>query len=134
VHVNAFIIELENRPGSLASVAEAIAQKGINITGVSGATVGNQGSVTILTNDESGTRSALEGAGFAYREIGLVAAAIEDKPGTLAALARRLADAGVNIETMIPTGMDGGKFSIAIGVSDTEAARRSLGELAAVGI
>jgi hypothetical protein len=132
--MNAFIIELENRPGSLASVAEAIAQKGINITSVSGATVGNQGSVAILTNDESGTRSALEAGGFAYREIGLISAAIEDKPGTLAAAARRLADAGVNIETLLPTGMDGGKVTIAIGVSDPEAARRALGELAAVGI
>ena len=132
--MNAFVIELENRPGSLATVAEAIAQKGINISGVSGATVGNQGSVTILTNDESGTRSALETGGFAYREIGLVSAALEDKPGTLAAAARRLADAGVNIETMIPTGMDAGKISIAIGVSDVEAAKRARGELSAVGI
>jgi hypothetical protein len=131
--MNAFIVELENRPGSLASVADSIAQKGINITAVSGATVGNQGSVTILTNDESGTRSALEAGGFAYREIGLVSAAIEDKPGTLAAVARRLADAGVNVEALMLTGMDGGKVSIAIGVSDTEAAKRALGELAIVG-
>ena len=131
--MNAFVIELENRPGSLASVADSIAQKGINITAVSGATVGNQGSVTILTNDESGTRSALEAGGFAYREIGLVSAAIEDKPGTLAAVARRLADAGVNVEALMLTGMDGGKVSIAIGVSDTEAAKRALGELAIVG-
>jgi hypothetical protein len=131
--MNAFIIELENRPGSLASVAEAIAQRGINITSTAGATVGNQGSVAILTNDEAGTRSALEAGGFAYREIGLVSAALEDKPGSLASATRRLADAGVNVETLLPTGMDGGKVRIAIGVSDIGAAQRALGELAAVG-
>lgn len=130
--MNAFIIELENRPGSLASVAEAIAQRGINITSTAGATVGNQGSVAILTNDEVGTRSALEAGGFAYREIGLVSAAIDDKPGSLAAAARRLAEAGVNIETLLPIGMDGGKVRIAIGVSDIGAAQRALAELAAV--
>ena len=132
--MNAFIIELENRPGSLASVAEAIAQRGINITSASGATVGNKGSVAILTNDEAGTRSVLEAGGFAYREIGLVSAAVEDKPGTLAAATRLLADAGVNIETLLPTGMDGGKVRIAIGVSDTGAAQRALGEFATVGV
>lgn len=130
--MNAFIIELENRPGSLASVAEAIAQRGINITSISGATVGNQGSVAILTNDEAGTRSALEAGSFAYREIGLVSARLEDKPGTLAAAARRLADAGVNVETILPTGMEGGKVSVAIGVSDIQAAQQALGELSAV--
>jgi len=130
--MNAFIIELENRPGSLASVAEAIAQRGINITSISGATVGNQGSVAILTNDEGGTRSALEAGSFAYREIGLVSAKLEDKPGTLAAAPRRLADAGVNVETILPTGMEGGKVSVAIGVSDIQAAQQALGKLSAV--
>ena len=132
--MNAFIIELENRPGSLASVAEAIAQRGINLTSVSGATVGQKGSVAILTNDEAGTRSALGAAGFAYREIGLVSASLEDKPGTLAAAARQLANAGVNIEALLPTGMDGGKVRFAIGVSDTGAAQRALGELATTGV
>ena len=132
--MNAFIIEHENRPGSLASVAEAIAQRAINITSVSGATVGSTGSVAVLTNDEAGTRYALEAGGFAYREVGLVAAALEDKPGSLAAAARRLADAGVNIETLLPTGMEGGKVRFAIGVSDTGAAQSALGELATVGV
>ena len=131
--MNAFIIELQNRPGELARIAEAIAEKGINITGVTGATVGSQGAVTIITNDESGTRSALQGVDCTFREIELVSASLEDKPGTLAAATRRLADAGVNIETLLATGMDGGKVQVAIGVSDGAAARNALGELAAVG-
>jgi len=35
--MNAFIVELTNTPGELARVAEAIAQKGINIEGFAGA-------------------------------------------------------------------------------------------------
>jgi hypothetical protein len=131
--MNAFIVELENRPGELARVTEAIAEKGINITGASGATVGSQGALSIITNDESGTRSALQGVGCTFREIALVSASLEDRPGTLAAAARRLGDAGVNIETLFMTGMEGGKIQVAIGVSDAAAARNALGELAAVG-
>jgi hypothetical protein len=133
MHVNAFIIELENRPGSLASVAEAIAQKGINITGVAGATEGATGSIAIVTNDEDGTRSALEDAGARFREVALAAIALEDKPGVLADAARRLANAGVNIEAIFPTGMEGGKITIAFGVDNAEAARSALSQYAGIG-
>src|SRR6476659_1772796 len=39
--VQAFLIDLENKPGAFADVAEMIAAKGINITAVSGATCGD---------------------------------------------------------------------------------------------
>ena len=37
--MNAFIVDLENKPAELAKVAEAIAEKGIDITGFSGSTL-----------------------------------------------------------------------------------------------
>ena len=49
--MNAFVIELENTPGGLAKVAEAIAERGINITGVAGATSGELGTVSFTTDD-----------------------------------------------------------------------------------
>ncbi len=61
VTMNAFIIDLENRPGSLADTAAAIAEKGININGVAGATEWRLGTIALVTNDESATRSALAG-------------------------------------------------------------------------
>jgi len=130
--MQAFIIELQNKPGSLATAAEALAQRGINIVNVAGITCGSDGVLGILTNDEDGTRSAFDGAGIGYREVELVSASLENKPGTLADAARRLADAGVNIELLIPTGMEAGKVSVAFGVNIPAAARSALGELAAV--
>jgi hypothetical protein len=127
--MNAFIIELENRPGSLAETTAAIAEKGINITGVAGAASGAAGALAIVTNDESATRSALQGIDCRFREIGLASASLEDKPGSLAAAARALADAGVNIEAVFPTGMEGGKITVAFGVDNVEAARSALGQL-----
>ena len=89
--MNAFIITLDNRPGALADIADAIAEKGINIAGVAGATEGGSGSIAIVTNDEVSTRSALEGAGARFREVALATASLEDKPGVLADAARKLA-------------------------------------------
>jgi hypothetical protein len=125
--MNVFIVDLKNEPGSLATLAEAIAQKGINIESFSGATCGGSGSVAILTNDEAATRNAISEAGFKAREIELVTASIEHKPGSLAAAARKLADAGVNIEAALPTGMTGGKVSLALATDQPAKARTVLG-------
>jgi hypothetical protein len=125
--MNAFIVELPNQPGSLAMVAEAVAERGINITGFAGATSGELGSVVFTTDDESATRNALGEKGWVYREVPIVHATMEHRPGTLAAAARKLADAGINIETAFVAGMDGDKVQVAFGVDTPEAANRALG-------
>jgi hypothetical protein len=131
--MHAFIIQAENRPGALADLAEALGQRGINITGVAGSTWDSSGAIALITNDDSGTRSVLDERGADYRESDLVAAGMEDKPGTLGAAARRLADRGVNIEAILPTGMQGSRVTVAFAVDDVNAAREALGDMAAAG-
>ena len=131
--MRAFIIQAENRPGALADLAEALGQRGINITGVAGSTSGSTGAIALITNDDSGTRSILDERGADYRESELVAAGMEDKPGTLGDAARRLADRGVNIEAIMPTGMQGGRVTVAFAVDDVTAAREALGDMAMAG-
>jgi hypothetical protein len=130
--MNAFIIELENKPGSLAQVTEALGERGINITAISGVTAGTAGALGLLTNDEFGTREVLRSSGVKVREIGLVSVSLEHRAGTLAGIARKLADAGVNIELLLGTGMSGSNVTVALGVDDVEAARRAIGENATV--
>lgn len=129
--MQAFIVELANRPGSLATVCEALGSAGVNITGMAGAAAGATGSLAFTADDPARARAVLDAHGWIYREAALVVAALEHRPGTLAAAARRIADAGVNVETMFAAGMDGEKVLVAFGVSDTAAARAALGELAA---
>jgi hypothetical protein len=127
--MRAFIIKLDNRPGTLADLGEALGQRAINITGIAGTTWETSGAAAIVTNDDSGTKAALDEGGFDYRESELVSANVEDRPGTLAEAARRLATAGVNIELILPTGMQ----TVAFGVDDAERAREALGDLIAAG-
>jgi len=130
--MQAFIVDLPNRPGSLASVCEALGASGVNITGVVGATAGDSGSLAFTADDHAGARSVLDAHGWTYREVDIVVATVEHRPGSLGAAARRMADAGVNLETAFVTGMEGDKVTIAFGVSDAAAARAALGD-AAVG-
>jgi hypothetical protein len=131
--MNAFIVELKHRPGELAKVTEAIAQKGIDITGFSGATCGDSGTVVLLTNDEAGTRRALSDGGCQVREVELVTASLENKPGALAQISRRLADAGINIEAAVPTGMSGNKVTLAFATDQPTRARGLVSEAVGAG-
>ncbi len=135
--MNGFLVELKNEPGALAKLTEAIAAKGINITAFAGATSGGSGSVAVLTNDEEGTRRALADMGIKSRELEMATAAIEHKPGGLAAIARKLADAGVNIEAALVTGMsDDGKVTVAFATDQPAKAKSILGsaEMAGIGV
>jgi hypothetical protein len=131
--MNAFIVDLEDRPGSIAAVAEALAMKGISITSLAGIASRGAGAAAIITNDEAGTRKALADGRFTVREVEVVPHAIEDRPGSFAEVARKLADAGINLEAVLPTGMSGGKVSIAFATKDAAKAREILGVLATAG-
>jgi hypothetical protein len=124
--MNAFLVDLENEPGRLADVAEALGAKGINITAVGGATCGDSGRATILTDDDAATRTALQGIGATFSEAEVVEAPLAHRPGSLGSAARRLATAGVNIESIMATGMSGGDVIVAFVTSDPAKARSVL--------
>lgn len=95
-------IELENRPGALAEMGEALGQAGVSIEGGGAWVVEGRGIGHFLFADGAAARSALEAAGIrvlAENEV-LVQRLRQDVPGQLGKLARRMAEAGVNIEVV----------------------------------
>ena len=124
-----FIVEAANKPGEFARHASAIAQRGVNLTNVVCLGIGDRGGAAFYAKDEAGIRGALNDAGIAFREVSVLHVQLEDKPGTLANAAKRLGDAGVNIELIAPAGMDGQRFTVAFGVDKLDAARSALSDL-----
>ncbi len=127
--MHAFLIDLDNKPGSFARVAEAIAAKGVNITAVSGATCGDSGRAAIITSDEAATRTAITDINGKYTEVEVTEAALRHEPGSLAKATRRLADAGVNIEALLPVGMEGNDVIVAFVTSDPVKTREALAQV-----
>jgi hypothetical protein len=125
IPMQAFILESANRPGEFARQAEAIATRDINVAAIA-LGLGTRGGAAFLARDESGVRSALSTAGLTYHEVPVVTIWLEDKPGTAAKTAKKLADAGVNIELFAPVDYTDGKATIAIGVDKIEEAKRVL--------
>ena len=125
--MNVFIVELNDQPGELARVAEAIARKGFDITGFSGATSGGRGTVALLTSDEAGTRAALGDGGFNAREVEVATVSLVHQPGALAEAARKLADAGINVEAALQNGIAGANVTVAFATDQPARAQSVLG-------
>jgi hypothetical protein len=95
-------IRLENRPGALAEMGEALGKAGVSVEGGGGFVLNGQGIAHFLFNDGADARKALEGAGIevlAEREV-LVQRLKQEQPGQLGRISRLMAEAGVNIEVI----------------------------------
>jgi hypothetical protein len=125
--MQAFIIESANEPGELARQASAIAKRDINVYPFS-LGLGSRGGSAFVASDEGGVKFALDGAGIMYREIPVLTISIEDRPGTAALTAQKLADAGVNIELFAPVQATNGKATCLIGVDKIADAKRVLSD------
>lgn len=90
---------LENRPGTLADLGEALGNAGVNIEGGAGFPCEGRGVIHVLVDDASTARNALMAAGIRIddeREV--LVLDVEDKPGVLGETTRRIANAGANID------------------------------------
>jgi hypothetical protein len=95
-------IALDNRPGALAEMGDALGRAGVSIEGGGAFVVGGQGVAHFLFHDGTAARNALEAAGIvvlAEREV-LVQRLNQAQPGQLGKITRRMAEAGVNIEVL----------------------------------
>ncbi|HEX9411680.1 MAG TPA: ACT domain-containing protein [Actinomycetota bacterium] len=95
------LVSLEDRPGTLADLGEALGDAGINIEGMCAITHEGRGIIHLLVEDVGGARRALQGAGIKVEgETEVIVGEIPgdvDTPGTLGTMARKVADAGVNV-------------------------------------
>jgi hypothetical protein len=95
-------IALENRPGALAEMGEALGRAGVSIEGGGAFVVNGQGIGHFLFEDGTAARVALQTAGILVlqeREV-LIQRLNQAEPGQLGKISRRMAEAGVNIEIL----------------------------------
>ena len=118
-------VRLPTRPGSLVRVAEALGRAGINIDGACGLEAGGEGLLHVLVENGELARRTLLNAGIEITsESQVVVLELENRPGTGAAVLRRVADAGVNVDLLYTT-LDG---RLVLGSDDPARLRRALAE------
>ncbi len=91
-------IFLDNRPGMLARVADALAEAGINIYAITTSDTVDHSVIRLVVSDYRKALHVFEEHGTLVVEDDVLMVRGSNKPGELARIAHRLADAKVNIE------------------------------------
>ena len=119
------VIDIENTPGALAEVAGAISDAGVNLAAATCLRPGERAELHILVPHAEAAKHLLAISHLAVtREREVVVVEVEDRPGVLADLARRIAQAGVNIDLVYVATRN----RVVFGSSDIEALRAVLDE------
>jgi hypothetical protein len=63
-----FTVKLDDRPGSLARVAAALGERGVNITGIVGVAEDTDGALMLTTSDPAATRQAFGALDLPFEE------------------------------------------------------------------
>src|SRR5881409_3487738 len=93
------VIDIENTPGALAQVAAAISDAGVNIAAATCLGAGERAELHILVPHAGATKHSLAISHLAVsREREVVVVDVEDRPGVLADLTRKVARAGVDLD------------------------------------
>jgi hypothetical protein len=124
--MSVFTVDLKNQPGELARLCEAMAGRGVNLI-LCATTRGEDGTVAFISDDETTAETALTGAGIGYKRRPALTIRMENQPGAGAATFRKLADAGVNADLLVPIRVSDNLFFAVICVDDRDKARRALG-------
>ena len=91
-------IFLDNRPGTLARLADALAKAKINIYAISTSDTVDHSVVRLVVDDSRRALRLFEEHGTLVVEDDVLMIEGDNKPGSLAKLAHKLADAKINIE------------------------------------
>ncbi|MGD2103111.1 MAG: hypothetical protein PVG83_12840 [Acidimicrobiia bacterium] len=117
-----FVVNMENRPGMLASLTESLAGFGVNIEALAAYGHDGEGTVRLITDDAATTRRVLEEAALHHIEHTVLTTLLPHRPGELARLTRDIAEAGVNIDALYVLRANSDGIELAMAVDQPESA------------
>ena len=101
MHAYDYTIVVPNSKGSLATLAEELGREKINIEGLCAVESNGSAIVHVLTTDKAATSRVITKVGYKVtRETEVIVERIDNHPGMLGQVTRRLADAGINLTTV----------------------------------
>ena len=89
---------VEDRPGALGRVAEALGEKKVSIRAFMASSIDGRGFVRLVVDKPAVAKKVLAANGWALTENDVIEVTLDDRPGALGGVADRLGAAGVNID------------------------------------
>lgn len=119
------VIEIENTPGALAEVSAAVSDAGVNIAAATCLGSADRAELHVLVPHAEAAKHALAISHLAVtREREVVVVEVEDRPGVLADLTRKIALAGVNLDLVYVATRN----RVVFGAADLPALRAAVGQ------
>lgn len=115
---NEILFKAPTRVGLLAELTEALAEAGVNIFGIGAYDKGDMGEFLLLTSNNRATGEALAALGGTIDLAPVVVVEVANTPGTLAKIARKIADAKINISQIHATTVDAPTAMIVLRTDD----------------
>ena len=94
------VVIADDQPGVIADLARALGDAGVNIESLNTERAGEQGIITLTTDDTDRALRALTAAGFRATTDDPILFRLPDEPGALAKVAQRFKEAGLNIQSL----------------------------------
>ncbi len=120
-------LTLQSKPGVLAKICRTLADAGVNITAICAAETAGRGKIRMLVSDPARAKEALKTAKYRPGEEPALTLTLEDRPGSLARVAEKLAQGKINIKCAYATTAGGGTSTIVLTVSNADKAQAMLG-------
>lgn len=124
--VRQLVLDLESKPGVLAKLCRTVSDAGVNIVALCAPETPRRGKVRLLVSDVARAKQALKAAKYRVTEEGAVTVAVENRPGTFAGMAEKLAQARINIKCAYVTG-EATTQLVVLSVADADKVQRLLG-------
>jgi hypothetical protein len=127
-----FTIQLEDRPGTMAKLSRALADKGVNILAFQAFPTQGKSTVRFVGDNPTTTKAVLDGQHLNYTENQVAQTRLIHRPGELARVAARLGEANINIDYAY-VGIEPGTNNplLICGVADVTRAAKILDEASA---
>ena len=117
---------MPNKAGLLSEVSRAIAGAKANITAICAYAMENSAYFMLTADSHAKAKRALAPLGVGIEEKDVVEVEIPNKPGELQKIAKRIADAGIDIEYMYATAGAGKSTSCVFKTGDNQKTIRAI--------
>ena len=116
-------LSMPNKVGLLSEVTTAVANAKVNINAICAYVLENNALFNLITSSNTKAKKALAPLGFGIEEKDVIQVELPNKPGELQKVAKRIADAGIDIDFMYAT-TAGGKAACVLKTADDQKAMK----------
>ena len=118
---NEIVVTAANKVGILADVSSLIAEEGKSITAITAAVISGAATLQMLTDDNSSVKDILKAKNYDVSEREVVVVELENKPGALKLVTKKLAEENINLSYLYGSTSKGeGPATIIFSSSDNE--------------